>query len=172
MLFGFNSFKVTIQMLKALFDVEFIEPQSLLVSTRKGLSEMEQIMMTLMWTNLVLPQELLGVMFGIRSRQTVSMYINKWMPVLGEQDDMLNNFLPYLDTDILKELEPYSYKDLGLDNIGGILDGKDFPTETCRIDRLVNCVQHSNKLRTIAFRILTWSLACGVVVERTPAFLG
>ena len=95
-------------MLKALFDVEFIEPQSLLVSTRKGLSEMEQIMMTLMWTNLVLPQELLGVMFGIRSQQTVSIYINKWMPVLGEQDDMLNNFLPYLDTDILKELEPYS----------------------------------------------------------------
>ena len=52
------------------------------------------------------------------------------------------------------------------------MDGKDFPTETCWIDRLVNCAQHSNKLHTSAFRILTWSLACGAVVERTPAFLG
>jgi hypothetical protein len=172
MLFGFNTFEEMIQMLQILFDVEFVKPQKLLVSTKKGLSDMEQIMMTLVWTNLVLPHELLGAMFGIRSRQTVSIYINKWMPVLGERGDMLSNLLPYLDTEILKKLEPYSYKDMGLDNIGGILDGKDFPTETCRIDRLVNCAQHSNKLHTSAFRILTWSLACGAVVERTPAFLG
>jgi hypothetical protein len=77
--------------------------------------------MTLVWVNLVLSHKLIGIMFGVHSCQTVSQYINGWMPVLGEHGDMLSNLLLYLDTKILKELEPYSYEDIGLENIGGAL---------------------------------------------------
>lgn len=43
--------------------------------------------------------------------------------------------------------------------------------ETVRQDRILNCSQASNKMHHSTFRVLTWLLPCGAVVERTPASL-
>jgi len=132
---------------------------------------MEQIMLTLVWTNLMLPHDILGIMFGCTCRQTVSNYINWWMPVLGERGDMMSNLLPFIDAEVIDALEPYTYKELDLRKIGAVVDGNLFPAETVRTDCLVNCGQYSNKVHSSAFCILTWSLPIGTVTERTSAFL-
>ena len=170
-LFGFDSIRETKAMITALFDVEYEKVYDLQIKTGSGLTNMEQIMLTLVWTNLVLPHDILGIMFGCTCRQTVSNYINRWMPVLGERGDMMSNLLPFIDAEVIDALEPYTYKELDLRKIGAVVDGKDFPAETVRTDRFVNCGQHSNKVHSSAFRILTWSLPIGTVIERTPAFL-
>ena len=85
----------------------------------------------------------------------------------------MSSLLPYIDDDVLKALEPKSYENMELHNVvAALVDGKDFDVETVRADRVLNCAQASNKTHGSAFRILTWSLPCGVVVERTPAFFG
>ena len=59
---------------------------------------------------------------------------------------------------------------MNLRKVGLVVDGKDFLTETVRSDRVLNCALASNKMHHSAFRVLTWSLPCGAVVERTAAF--
>ena len=94
------------------------------------------------------------------------------MPVLGELGDALTNLCPFLDADSVDALEPEWYKEMGLSHVGALVDGKDFLCETIRKDRVLNCAQASNKVNHSAFRVLTWSLPCGAVIERTPAFFG
>ena len=53
-------------------------------------------------------------MFGVCSHQTVEVYINKWLPMLGERGDMVSEFLEFLDEDAINALKPKSYKILGL----------------------------------------------------------
>jgi len=85
---------------------------------------------------------------------------------------MLSSFTDFLDADALDKLEPEWYIKLNLHKIVALVDGKDFLCETCRKDRVLNCAQSSNKVNHSAFRILTWSLPCGAVIQRTPAFFG
>ena len=92
--------------------------------------------------------------------------------MIGERGDMMSSLLPFLTEDSFEAMKPYTYNEVNLDRIGGIADGKDFNVETVRVERVINAAQHSNKTGHSAFRILTWSLPMGTVVERTPAFLG
>ena len=51
----------------------------------------------------------------------------------GEVGHMYS-LLPYIDAAYLDEVEPHSYKEVGLRKVGAIIDGKDFHTETVRKD--------------------------------------
>ena len=124
------------------------------------------------FTNTTHNYDTIGSIFGVANRKTVGQYIDRWMPVLGELGDMLSSFIDILDVEAYAELEPQSYKDLALRKIAAVIDGKDFLCETCRKDKVLNCAQSSNKVNHSAIRVLTWSLACGAVIERTPAIFG
>ena len=55
-----------------------------------GLSDMEQILVALLlYMTTTHSIEVIGQIFGIQSKSTVSKYLNKWIPELGELGDML-----------------------------------------------------------------------------------
>ena len=173
-LYGFQDFEFCIDFLETVFEIEYKEPtQSTVRAGRNGsLSEVEQCLLTLIYTNTRWSYDIIGLMFGVNSVQTVGEYIIKWMPLLGERGDMMSSFLTLMDEESYEELEPKSYKEVDLRKVGALVDGKDFLTETVRVDRVLNCALARNKMHASAFRLLTWSLPCGAVLERTPAFLG
>ena len=137
-----------------------------------GLTEFEQVLLTLFYTNTKYNYSSVGTVFGIASRTKVRHYIDKWLPLFGELGDMLSTFCAYLDASAIGTLEPHWYKLLELNLIAALVEGKDWLSETYRRDRVLNCAQASNKVNHSAFRVLTWSLPCGAVIERTPAFFG
>ena len=85
---------------------------------------------------------------------------------------MLSRLLPFMGPEEYDKLEPPSYDEVGLKNVAALIDGKDFLAETVRSDRFLNCSQASNKMHASVFRVLIWSLPCGIVIERTCTFLG
>lgn len=171
-LYGFEDFDLLLCLIEAFFDIQYKQPTQLLIDPHNPLSECEQVLLTLLWSNVTWNNDIVGLMFGIRSRKTVEAYIYKWLPLIGERGDMMSDFLPFLDSEAYEKLNPQSYIDLELDDICAVLDGKDYPCETVRSNRVLNCAQSSNKTHGSAFRNLTWSLPCGGVIERTPGFLG
>jgi len=172
-LYGFDDFEFLIEFLEAAFDIKYLEAKSSTATNGKGnnLSEFEQCLLALVYTNTIWGYEILGLMFGGLSKKTVALYINRWVPLLGERGDMMSNLLEFMDEGSFEELEPSSYIEVGLRKVAALVDGKDFLAETVRTDRTINCAQASSKMHASAFRILTWSLPCGAVIERTPAFL-
>ena len=52
---------------------------------------------------------------------------------------------------------PEGYKTAGLPDIFGVVDGKDFVSETCRVSSAVNRAQRSHKMKSSAFRCVSWS---------------
>ena len=168
-LYGFEDFEFLVGMIEAMFDIKYEKPTRLSIERGKALSDVEQVLLTLAWCNTQWNDDIIGLMFGVCSRQTVEVYVNKWLPMLGERGDMMSEFLEFLDEDAINALEPESYKILGLKKIALVIDGKDYDTETIRQDRVLNCNQASNKTHGSAFRNLTWSLPCGAAVERTSS---
>jgi hypothetical protein len=173
-LYGFKDFDFMIGFIEAAFEVEYTRCDSDTPYTASGsckpMTDFEKILLTLTYMNTNWNMETIGVMFGIKSRTTVSSYVNYWLPLLGECGDHMSDFLHFMDVEAFDKLEPASYKELGLRRVAALVDGKDFLTETSR-DRVYNPAQASNKMHASAFRLLTWSLPCGAVVERTIAFL-
>jgi len=170
-LFGFLSWNETKLYIKALFDVHYNTTRCLRPNT-KGLTEFEQLLVCFTWMMLGANYDSLGIMFGGVTRNYIGIIIHRWIDVIGERGDMMSSLLPFLTEDYLEAMKPHTYNELNLDRTGGIVDGKDFDVETVRVERVITAAQHSNKTGHSAFRILTWSLPMGAVVERTPAFLG
>lgn len=174
--YNFKDFRFLRRYIELVIGVEYIPPTKLTsVGGKNGcnaLSSFEQILLTLFFCQAHFNFDTIGTVFGVKSRETVRKHIDRWMPVLGEVGDMLSSFLHYLDDDALETLEPEWYIKLDLRKIAGVIDGKDFLCETVRTDKHLNCAQSSNKVNHSAFRVLTWSLPCGAVIERTPAFFG
>jgi hypothetical protein len=173
-LYGFKDFDFMIGFIEAAFEVKYTRCDSDTQYTASGrckqMTDFEKILLTLTYMNTNWNMETIGLMFGIESRTTVSNYVNYWLPLIGECGDHMSDFLHFMDAEAFDELEPASYKELGLRRVAALVDGKDFLTETSR-DRVYNPAQASNKMHASAFRLLTWSLPCGAVVERTIAFL-
>jgi hypothetical protein len=128
--------------------------------------------LTLLYFQLSLTFETIGIFFGIRSRKTVRQYIDRWAPKLGEVGKILSDFQGLIDEEVLSNLEPEWYRKMGLSKIAAVVDGKDFLSETCRKDGFLNCAQVSNKVNHSAFRVITWSLPCGAVIGKTPLVFG
>jgi len=137
---------------------------------RKGLSKFEQCLLTLFYIESGCNLQFIAQVYGFADHTTVSKIVNAWVPVWGEVGRHLS-ILPGLTSAVMDELVPQSYIDLGLEDVGAILDGKDWYTETVRKDRAVAQASHGNKLKHSSFRVMTWSLLCGINFEHTHAFL-
>lgn len=135
----------------------------------KPLSMFEQCLMSLIAQENDIDQEFLAKYFD-RSRSTVSRVIKKWSPLWGEVGLHLG-VLPFIDAKLIDALEPLKNQRLGLKKHGATVDGKDWFSETARSDRVASVSQHSSKLDHAGFRVMTWSLGCGLVFEFTCPFL-
>jgi 5'-3' exonuclease len=67
---------------------------------------------------------------------------------------------------------PQEYIDLGLSDVGLLNDGKDFVTDTVRLNSCISRGQYSDKMKSSAARFIAWILPCGLSVTYTPLFLG
>jgi len=108
-LYGFSDFDFMINFLEAAFEIEYIKPGRATVGAggdrTNGLSDVEQVMLTLVFTNTLWNYDLIGIMLGIKSRKTVQNYIKKWMPLLGERGDVMSSFLIFMDGNSFDQLE-------------------------------------------------------------------
>jgi hypothetical protein len=147
-LYGFEDFEFMIGFLEAAFEVKYQHPKE-----NSPLNDMEQIFATLVYTNTTWNMTTIGEMFGI-NRKTLSKYVNTWLPLLGECGDHMSDFLHFMDESVYDALEPQGYKDIGLRKVAALVDGKDFLTDTVRVDRVLNTAQASNKMHASKICIL------------------
>mmetsp|Transcript_12958 Transcript_12958/g.15827 ORF Transcript_12958/g.15827 Transcript_12958/m.15827 type:complete len:477 (+) Transcript_12958:178-1608(+) len=109
-LYGFRDFEFCIDFLETVFEIKYEEPIQSTISAgyNKGLTDIEQCLLTLVYTNTRWGYDILGLMFGVASVSTVGDYIIKWMPLLGERGDMMSSLLMFMDEDSYEALEPKS----------------------------------------------------------------
>eukprot|EP00956_Cyclotella_meneghiniana_P000217 scaffold276_cov47-Cyclotella_meneghiniana.AAC.8 len=67
---------------------------------------------------------------------------------------------------------PEEYFIRGLDMVALLNDGKDFVTDTVRINSCISRGQYSDKMKSSAGRFIAWTLPCGLSVTYSPLFLG
>jgi len=163
--FRFESWELLKDFIEDMHDLPYERPDK-----RKGLSKFEQCLLTLFYIESGCNLQFIAQVYGFADHTTVSKIVNAWVPVWGEVGRHLS-ILPGLTSAVMDELVPQSYIDLGLEDVGAILDGKDWYTETVRKDRAVAQASHGNKLKHSSFRVMTWSLLCGINFEHTHAFL-
>jgi len=96
--YGFPDFDYLKGFIEEMLDVEYISPEKPTMSAGgkgrrgNGLSEFEQVLLTLFLTNTTWKYDTIGSVFGVNNRVTVGGYISKWMPLLGELGDMRSSF--------------------------------------------------------------------------------
>ena len=115
------------------------------------------------------PQDMLHLKRPFRrARAQLSMLSQ---PVLEEpRDDSRSTEwrpLNYMDVAM-----PERYFQIGLQNVGLLMDGKDCVTDTVRVNSFVARAQYSDKMHCSAGRYIMWVLPCGLSVTYTPLFLG
>ena len=67
---------------------------------------------------------------------------------------------------------PNEYFARGLENVALLNDGKDFVTDTVRINSCVSRGQYSDRMKSSAARFVAWTLPCGLSATYSPLFLG
>ena len=84
---------------------------------------------------------------------------------------MSGNDTVFHDNFILDAM-PEEYFIRGLDMVALLNDGKDFVTDTVRINSCISRGQYSDKMKSSAGRFIAWTLPCGLSVTYSPLFLG
>ena len=165
--FRFQSWQYTKEFIEGMFELEYKKPT--IDTIGKPLSSFEQCLMTLFYIESNHDLQFIAQVYGFQDHTMVSRIINAWLPEWGPLGKDLS-ILPFIDADLIDEMEPQSYIDLDLRKVGAILDGKDFYSDTVRGNRTISTVQQRNKLGKSSIRILTWSLPCGLNFEHTDTF--
>jgi len=169
--FGFETWDNVKDMIYCAFELEHVEPTEEILKARRGLDQFEQALIGLMLMETELTHMKIANIFGYQTHWVISEVAKAWLPEWGRIGRYLS-ILPFIDAETIEELESEKFVKLGLHKIAYLIDGKDFPCHTVRIDRIVNCAQQSTKLGSSAIRIITWGLPCGLTYEHTDGFLG
>ena len=132
-----------------------------------SISEFEKSIITKMFFRKGLEFELIGYIWG---RTNIGRYVKSWAPLWGEAGADLS--ILDINEAILVALTPEDYINGCTDKVCGLVDGKDFKTETIRIHSGITRACHSNKVNCSALRVLSWILNNGLNVERSEPYLG
>lgn len=132
-----------------------------------SISEFEKSIITKMFFRKGLEFELIGYIWG---RTNIGRYVKSWAPLWGEAGADLS--ILDINEAILIALTPEDYINGCTDKVCGLVDGKDFKTETIRIHSGITRASHSNKVNCSALRVLSWILNNGLNVERSEPYLG
>ena len=133
-LFWFQSWEYTKTFIKEKFGVEFKPP------TDGLLAPFEQCLLTLIFIESNQSHKFIEQVFGYKDHNVVSRIIDTWLPQFGVVGRSLS-ILPNITSNLIDELESQSYVDLGLKKVGGVIDGKDWFTDTIRSDQHISTVQ-------------------------------
>ena len=105
----------------------------------------------------------------IWGRTNIGRYVKQWAPLWGEAGADLS--ILDINEEILISLTPEDYINGCTDKVCGLVDGKDFKTETIRSHSGITRACHSNKVSCSALRVLSWILNNGLNVERSEPYL-
>jgi hypothetical protein len=167
-LFGFDTWDETACIIEVNFGL--FPPKQSDYTPDGPLTEFEECLLALVWMENDVSLAKLQLYSGGKSIGTVSNVLKKWTPEWGEVGDQMS-ILPWITADFIDDMEPEKYQKANLRKVGSVVDGKDFGAETVRKNAIITVAQRSSKIEASAFRILTWSLACGLIHERTKGFL-
>lgn len=106
----------------------------------------------------------------IWDRTNIGRYVKSWAPLWGEAGADLS--ILDINEDILRALTPEDFVNGCTDKVCGLVDGKDFKTETVRIQSGITRAGHSNKVNCSALRVLSWIINNGLNVERSEPYFG
>ena len=141
---------------------------STIVHVKDGhITEFEKSMMTKMYFRKGLEFELIGHIWG---RSNIGRYVKSWAPLWGEAGANLS--ILDINESILHSLTPEDFVNGCTDKVCGLVDGKEFKTETIRTHSGITRAGHSNKVNCSALRVLSWVLNNGLNVERSEPYLG
>ena len=148
-LWGIGNWEQTKTFIWCVYELEHQEPIH-----GTPLTDFEQSLLSLLWMEHNKEQKELATIFDTNQTE-VSFIVAEWSPLWGDVGRYLS-ILPFIDANFLLNTEPKSYKDLGLKQVGAIIDGKDFLTETSRKHRVARLGQQSNKTSHSSFRVITF----------------
>ena len=141
---------------------------STIVHIKNGtITEFEKSMITKMFFRKGLEFEMIGFIWG---RTNIGRYVAQWAPLWGEAGADLS--ILDINEIILTALTPEDFVNGCTDKVCGLVDGKDFKTETIRLHSGITRAGHSNKVNCSALRALSWILNNGLNVERSEPYLG
>ena len=138
--FRFDSWQNTKRFVKEMFELTYEKPTIEMLG--KPLSPFEQCLMTLFYMESDHNLQFVAQVYGFQDDIIVSRITNAWLPEWGILGKHLS-ILPFVDAELIDELEPQSYIDLDLRKVGAILDGKDW-SDTVGDDRTISTVQQGN----------------------------
>lgn len=104
------------------------------------------------------------------SPSTISKAIKEWAPKLGQKGlelsilDILPGFFEYA--------LPQKFKDVNLDKVGYLVDGKVFMTEECRKHSNIKKLCWNSKVNGAGVIILDFTMACGLGIYHSPCMCG
>lgn len=113
-------------------------------------------------------EETIALAFGVH-RGTVNKWARKCSPMWGEMGRFLS-ILPLSEDYLMKQM-PENFHVLKLDNVCGLVDGKDFQTETYRLMGALTKACFSEKVGHSAARFCSWTVPCGLACEHSPLFM-
>lgn len=169
--FGFETWEQVKDMIYCAFGLEYSEPSISVLKKPTGLNQFEQALIGLMLIESDMSQLKIANIFGYKTHGTISKIAVQWIPEWGRIGRYLS-VLPFMNEKTIKAMQSEKLIKLGLGDVAYLIDGKDFPSDTVRVDRVVNCAQQSTKIGKAAIRIISWGLACGLTFDHTDGFLG
>ena len=134
-----------------------------------AISEFEKCLITVMRFHLRPTIKFLSAIWG-RDSSRISRYIHEWAPKLG--DAGLDLSILHITPEFLKHAMPRNYKDLGMDNVCCLVDGKVFMTHECRQHNGIKRAMCCDKVHHAGVLCHNWILPYGLTVEHTPLYLG
>jgi hypothetical protein len=154
--------------LKCWWPHKFSDPESMKnVSLDGPMDDFGKCLIARMYGHRPWTQIALGGVFG-KSARSVRDYLDEWMPLWGE----LGRDLYILDTpeEFLKFAAVKEFKDQGLGNVGGLVDGKVYMTSTERKHNAIKQAQWSDKVHHSGVLQHIWTLQCGLIFFATELF--
>ena len=142
-LYGFEHFWQVRRVLFSAFNLTHEEPTIELIGKKKRLTIIEQALIALMYIESGMSQQQIAEIFGRKHSSMISKVCTLWVPKWGRFGHHLS-VLPFIDETTIDEMKPEKFVQLNFDKVAYLIDGKDFKTETVRIDRVVNCGQQSS----------------------------
>lgn len=164
-LFGFDTF----DQLKIYHKVFFQKEKNYVESTSYSdyITFFEKSLMWLMKTRVNMKHSQLMLIFE-RARSTIS----KKLKDIGPFWKKIGLSLCLLDISesFLEKQMPQEFIDANMTHVAALNDGKDFKSESVRIDSFFHRVGYSSKIQCNGFRIITYSLPYGLVFLTSPVY--
>ena len=166
-LFGFKSWHETKVHLRCFWpDVKKPDPKTLQIET--DMSMYEKLLITKMRFQRAMSEDMLALIWG-RVQSSINFYVHECAPMWGEVGRHLS--ILDIDEEYLNAEIPDAFTDLGLGKVGAMPDGKDFMTDTSRVNTAIGRAMWSDKVHHSGARCISWTTPAGLAFERTVLYM-